>query len=374
MSVPSNLNKIVYNGNGVTTSWGFTFPVILSTDIEVILTDTTGIDGDPLSSNYTVDVSNGTVTYPTSGSPLPSGWKITIIRVEPITQLTTLSTQGAFSAANIEDALDKLTMIAQQHDEQFSRVPQFPVSQTPTSQDTTDFINTVAGYATAAAASAASAAFTATPTVVVKTADYSILAADFGKILVMNSASAHTFTLPAISTNGILFIKNIGVGVCTITASGSDTTEVSTLYQNQSCILTVDITNTKWRDVVNSNQANTVSLNMIVDGGGTAITTGVKLDVYIPFACTILEATVLADQSGSIVFDVWNDSYANYPPTVADTITASAKPTLSSATKAQDSTLTGWTKTLAAGSSLRINVDSVSTVTRVDLHLKLRKT
>ena len=32
--------------------------------------------------------------------------------------------------------------------------------------------------------------------------------------------------------------------------------------------------------------------------------------------------------SGSIVIDVWKDTYANFPPIVADTITASAKPTL----------------------------------------------
>lgn len=158
MSVPSNLNKIVYNGNGVTTTWSYTFPIILSTDLEVILTDNTGVDQAPLSSNYTIDTVNSVVTYPTVGSPLPSGWKLTLLRVEPITQLTTLTTQGAFSAANIERALDKLTMILQQHDETFSRVPQYPVSQTPSASDTTSFINTVAASAAAAAASSASAA------------------------------------------------------------------------------------------------------------------------------------------------------------------------------------------------------------------------
>lgn len=111
-------------------------------------------------------------------------------------------------------------------------------------------------------------------------------------------------------------------------------------------------------------------MNLVIDGGGSAITTGVKLDVFIPNAITLTQATLLADQSGSIVLDLWVDSYANYPPTVADTITASAKPTLSSAIKSQDSTLTGWTTAIAAGSSLRVNVDSATTVTRVVLALK----
>lgn len=118
----------------------------------------------------------------------------------------------------------------------------------------------------------------------------------------------------------------------------------------------------------------TVAIPFIIDGGGSTITTGVKGDLTIPFACTITEASLLADQSGSIVIDIWKDTYANYPPTVADTIVASAKPTISSATKAKDTTLTGWTKTIAAGDTLRFNVDSVTTLTRVTLTLVATKT
>lgn len=117
-----------------------------------------------------------------------------------------------------------------------------------------------------------------------------------------------------------------------------------------------------------------VSLNFIIDGGGSAITTGVKGFIEIPFACTINQVTTLANQSGSIVVDIWKDTYANYPPTVADTITSSAKPTLSSATKAQDSTLTGWTTSVSAGDILGFNVDSATTVTRVTIALKLTRT
>ena len=108
-----------------------------------------------------------------------------------------------------------------------------------------------------------------------------------------------------------------------------------------------------------------------IDGGGSAIATGIKGDLEIPFACTITEAELLADQAGSVVVDIWKDTYANFPPTVADTITASAKPTLSSANKSKDSTLTGWTTSVAAGDILRFNIDSVSTITRLTVILKL---
>lgn len=116
-----------------------------------------------------------------------------------------------------------------------------------------------------------------------------------------------------------------------------------------------------------------VDIAVIIGNGVDVISTGVVGSLEIPFACTINQVTLLADQSGSIVVDIWKDTYANYPPTVADTITASAKPTLSAAEKSQDSTLTGWTTSISAGDILRFNVDSATTVTRVTLSLKVTK-
>lgn len=113
-------------------------------------------------------------------------------------------------------------------------------------------------------------------------------------------------------------------------------------------------------------------ISFVIDGGGSAIETGEKGHVEIPFKCEIQRVTLLADQSGSIVVDVWKDTYANFPPTVADTITASAKPTLSSAQKSQDATLTGWTKTINAGDILAFNVDSVATIERVTVSLYIK--
>ena len=113
------------------------------------------------------------------------------------------------------------------------------------------------------------------------------------------------------------------------------------------------------------------AIEFVIDGGGSAITTGVKGYLEIPFACTINRVTLLADQSGSIVVDVWKDTYANYPPVDADSITASAVPTISSATKDQDATLTGWTTAISAGDILGFNVDSITTCQRVTISLKV---
>jgi hypothetical protein len=112
-------------------------------------------------------------------------------------------------------------------------------------------------------------------------------------------------------------------------------------------------------------------LTVTIGDGTNAITTGAQA-VYVdaPHAGTFTTAEVVAKESGSIVLDVWKDTYANFPPTVADTITAAAKPTLSGAQKSTDSTLTGWTKTFSKGDRFEVNVDSATTVTRVILTLK----
>jgi len=120
--------------------------------------------------------------------------------------------------------------------------------------------------------------------------------------------------------------------------------------------------------------SDVITLTFIIDGGGSAITTGIKGYLEIPFACTITQVTTLADQSGSIVVDIWKDTYANFPPTDADSITASAPPTLSGAAKAQDSTLTGWTTAISAGDILAFNVDSITTCERVTISLRCTKT
>lgn len=115
-----------------------------------------------------------------------------------------------------------------------------------------------------------------------------------------------------------------------------------------------------------------ITMNFVIDGGGLEIADGVKGDMLIDFKAEILGVTLLADQTGSIVVDIWKDTYANFPPTDADSITASGPPTISSSNKAQAS-LAGWTTAVAAGSIFRFNVDSCTTITRCTVALSLRR-
>ena len=114
-------------------------------------------------------------------------------------------------------------------------------------------------------------------------------------------------------------------------------------------------------------------INFVIDGGGSAITTGLKGFIEISFHMTIEGWTVVADVSGSIVVDVWKDTYANFPPTVADTIAGTEKPTLASAQKNQDLTLTTWATAVTAGDIIGFNVDSITTVTRVTVAIRGKK-
>ncbi len=63
-------------------------------------------------------------------------------------------------------------------------------------------------------------------------------------------------------------------------------------------------------------------VGFVIDGGGSTISTGIAGDIEVPFNCTIDRVTLLADQSGSIVIDIWKDTYANYPPENSESITA----------------------------------------------------
>lgn len=120
---------------------------------------------------------------------------------------------------------------------------------------------------------------------------------------------------------------------------------------------------------------DTVIWPIVIDGGGSTITTGVKGHIKIPYNALVTSWEITGDQSGSIVVDFWSDTYANFPPTNADSITTSEEPTLSAAQKNTDTSLNsgnGWA--LTGGNYLMWNVDSVSTVTRVCVALTVVRT
>lgn len=126
MTVSSTTSRVIYSGNGVTTSWPFNFKVPTAADLVVVYTDVEGVDttlsyGSQYSATGFGQDAGGTVTYPLSGSPIATGTKLTIYRNVAVTQPTSISNQGAMWPAIIEAALDRLTFIAQKIADTVSR-------------------------------------------------------------------------------------------------------------------------------------------------------------------------------------------------------------------------------------------------------------
>ncbi|ENZ4543601.1 MULTISPECIES: glycosyl hydrolase family 28-related protein [Escherichia] len=116
MTVSTEVDHNEYTGNGVTTSFPYTFRIFRKSDLVVQVSDLNGnVTELVLDTGYTVTgagtYSGGSVVLP---SPLAAGWRITIDRVLDVVQETDLRNQGKFFPEVHEDAFDYLTMLIQQ--------------------------------------------------------------------------------------------------------------------------------------------------------------------------------------------------------------------------------------------------------------------
>lgn len=124
MTVQSTTSRADYNCNGVTTAFNVPFYFLDNSHLMVLLTDTgTGaVTTLALGTNYTVsgagNPAGGSITTTTAYA---STKRLSILRDVPLTQLTAYPTNGPFPAASHETALDKLTMLVQQHGETLDR-------------------------------------------------------------------------------------------------------------------------------------------------------------------------------------------------------------------------------------------------------------
>lgn len=117
-------------------------------------------------------------------------------------------------------------------------------------------------------------------------------------------------------------------------------------------------------------------IQIVIGNGEDEITTSVPVKGYVevPVNCQVVAWTLVADDAGDIVIDVWKDTYANFPPTNTDSIAGSEKPTLSTAQKNQDVDLTTWTVDMFKGDWLAFEVESAATVKQVTLSLRCVRT
>ena len=126
MTVSSTTTKNSASGNGSTSAFPYNFKIFSDDDIAVIIrTDSTGAEVTKTkTTHYTVsgvgDSSGGNVTF-TSGNIPASGETVVLLRSTARTQLTDYVANDPFPAESHENALDKLTFIAQEIEEELGR-------------------------------------------------------------------------------------------------------------------------------------------------------------------------------------------------------------------------------------------------------------
>lgn len=116
MTVSTEVDHNDYTGNGVATSFPYTFRIFKKSDLVVQVVDLNeNITELILDTDYTVTGAGGyTGGNVVLSAPLTNGYQISISRELPVTQETDLRNQGKFFAEVHEDAFDKLTMLIQQ--------------------------------------------------------------------------------------------------------------------------------------------------------------------------------------------------------------------------------------------------------------------
>lgn len=292
MSIPSETNQVLYSGTGSTTVFPYTFKISDQSHLRVVVANSSGVETVlTLTTYYTVsgvgDVGGGNVTLLnltaiTGSSILPTGWTLSIRSLIPLTQGTDLETVIGYDGDTIENMVDKLTQICQQQQNELDRSPRLPETVDTSVFSSTlpvPVANKVLGINAGATGFEYKAGLTSDYTIpdltgnagkplmpnagetslefgentfaytdiTVKTDNYTVTTSDYGKLLVMNNASAKAFTLPAIVGDEVLFLSNVGAGVCTLTPGGGNTTQKASLIEGESVVLVGDLANTTWR-------------------------------------------------------------------------------------------------------------------------------
>jgi len=141
MTVNLESGSITYPGNGATTAFSFNFSVPNAASIHVFTEDAAGNVTEKPSDSFEVvlnplvdpnpTVVGGVVNYPLTGSPLPVGAGITIVRELDAVQLVSISNQSIIYPPVIEREFDYLTMLAQAGTDSFSRAFSVGITDPP---------------------------------------------------------------------------------------------------------------------------------------------------------------------------------------------------------------------------------------------------
>lgn len=148
MTVQTEIKRVVQVGTGATSNFYFNATVQGLDDLKVYTVNTAGVQtlqtrGGSGTYDYTVTINAATkFATITLNNNLASGFKIVILRGTPIVQTVDYTEGDPFPAETHEGALDRLTIIATQLQEQLDRSLQVVETSTVTNIRVDEFIAT----------------------------------------------------------------------------------------------------------------------------------------------------------------------------------------------------------------------------------------
>lgn len=134
MTVSTTHTKVIYQGDGTTRQWAYTFPIMREDHISIFVTTKDG-QTERVQANYQVKPLQKQVIYPVTGKALETGCKIALLRKTPLTQELDLVNNGGFFPENIEQTFDRSVLVEQELLEQLDRSVKMP----ETSSENRDF-------------------------------------------------------------------------------------------------------------------------------------------------------------------------------------------------------------------------------------------
>lgn len=295
MAISNTTTQIKYGGNGTTKIFAFSFKIFNASDIKVYKFFKTATKiGDPLvlSTDYSVSINadseGGSVIL--SNAPLTTEYVLIEATFEG-TQSVVIPTEGNFPEKQIENALDKLTLLINQTNQNFAKViklskasdlsnltlPNLSAGKILAANSTGDgleFISLADSSVTAlpdlagngnkvVSISSGETGFVASnktwnsQDLVILNDDKTISKSDIGKLLLMSTNN--NFTAYDIDASDVLVIGNISGSEITFAPAAGNTSDVLRIPSGHIVTLISDPENNKWRricgDVLINNHA-----------------------------------------------------------------------------------------------------------------------
>ena len=225
MTVSTTTLKASFSGNGSTTAFAYSWKIFASTELKVYIRSSAGAETlkseGSGSANYAVsgvgETGGGNVTFVTAPA---SGETVVILRDTALTQGTDYQPADPFPAADHEDALDRLTHIVQEQQEELDR--SFKVSRTNaiTTPEFTD--NAAARASKALGFSSDGNSLAVVDSIILPT---SLTSASLKMIRVNSGETAYEFQTPAQVFTNLLATESNGM----IAHAGSGAAEPRTI-------------------------------------------------------------------------------------------------------------------------------------------------